>query len=211
MVEGVSLADRWEALYQGTIAEEDPFHSLLKPDDQRGEVAAWGGPHVTLLDALTCSTPNDFDRIVTGVASRTSPPEITPTDLDLVGRGLLVIRCVSPALDDLRARLVRATRPLVTRQPLADEEVQRAFWWIDRQSERPVEHRAQLDRALQAYRDAGSPPLPGSRHFRLGFLIKLCRERDEATEPKRDERQARLDDFLSLGEPPWYSQPEAST
>src|SRR5262249_46306721 len=144
MVDGFPLAERLGALYEGTIAGEDPLHSLLEPDDQRGEVAAWGGPHITLLDALTFADPDAFDRVVTGATGPTMSPVIGPRDLALFGGGSLVIRCASPELDNLRDRLTRATRPLVARQPLADEEIQRACWWIDRQSDRPTEHRTWL-------------------------------------------------------------------
>jgi len=204
MFEGSSLADRLAALYQGKIAEDDPLHSL---QSQRGEVASWGGPHITLLDALTTADPDTFDRIVIKVVGGTRPPEIRPLDLALFGSSSLVILCESPDLDNFRPRLIQATRPLMTSQPLADEEVQRAYWWIDLKCPGLKGRHDLLDLALRTYRDAGSPPLPNSRHFRLGFLAKLCHERKAAAVEECEERQARLDYFLSLGEPPWYSRP----
>ena len=47
----------------------------------------------------------------------------------------------SPELERLRLALVEATRDLIVRAPLTDEEFQRAAWWVRR-----VDHEAEQSR-----------------------------------------------------------------
>jgi hypothetical protein len=203
--EGIPIADRLAALYASRVRADDPLFQLLAPIDQRGEVNAWGGPHFTLLDALTIRDLKIFQGIVRDVCSKFSPPTITATGLVIWSGKSLVLRCESPELDRVRAALIEATRSCIERAALSDEEVQKARWWIMQQSRRPQFDLPPLDDALRVYAKAGRPPLPTSRHFRLGFLVKLVKEWRRAPEAERSSREGALSHFLTFGEPPWYA------
>lgn len=205
LVEGIPLAPRLEALYQGRLAGKDPLVQLLRPIDQRGEVNAWGGPHLTLLDAMTVKDPGAFARQVKEVCRAFAPPQLTAKDLCIWHEKSLVLRFESPELEQVRAALVQATRPCIERFPLMDEEVQKARWWIEKQGHHRQIDLLQLDEALHRYAEAGSPPLPSSRHFRLGFLVKLVKGLNRAGSGQAPQRERALQHFLRFAEPPWYA------
>jgi hypothetical protein len=202
-------ADWVHSFWADTLPADDPLQALRRPHDLRGEVQAWGGAHWTLLDALTTTAPATFDAVVRKVCAAFDPPTITPEALALRvwGKGSLVVHCSSPAVDELRAALLQAVHPLITRVRLTDEEFQRAAWWIRQvcgaDAGRLAANLAALDRARQTYRQAGSPPLPSSRYFRLGLLVRLVKNRDQADGERRASRDAALHHFLARGEPPW--------
>jgi hypothetical protein len=207
--EGTPLAVRLDKLYKGSLEPEDPLFQLLHPVDQRGEVNGWGGPHLTLLDALTVTRLAEFTRIVQDVCRHFDPPEVTATSLSVWNNKALVLRCDSPGLNQARAALIEATRPCIERYPLTDEEIQRAKWWIEQRGHRAQANLQHLDQALSRYTAAEAPPLPASRHFRLGFLVKLVKDLDGASETNRPGRESDLIHFLKHGEPPWYASGSA--
>jgi hypothetical protein len=202
-------ADWVHSFWEGTLPPGDPLQKLREPQDLRGEVQAWGGAHWTLLDALTTTAPAAFDEVVRRVCASFPPPTIRPENLALRvwGKGSLVIQCSSPAVDELRGALLQAVHPLITRVRMTDEEFQRAAWWIRQvcgaEPERLSANLAALDCARQIYRQAGSPPLPSSRYFRLSLLVRLVKNRDQADADGRASREAALLHFLTRGEPPW--------
>ncbi len=200
----IPLITRLERLYVGEIDTADPLYILRYPIDQRGEVNAWGGPHITLLDALTVRDVTEFARIMRDVCPECRPPVVAATHLSVWNRKSLVLHCESPGLEEIRRALIKATRQCIERLPLTDEEIQKARWWIHEHSPDPRLHLQQFQRALQRYFEVGTPPLPASRHFRLGYLVKSSKELDWANEDERPTRQRALDYFLSYGEPTWY-------
>lgn len=211
------IADWLERFWDGASPPDDPLAELLRPADLRGEVVAWGGPHLTLLDALTTTEPTRYDAAVRAACRRVGRPTIRPGDVSVwptprwdgdraVDGSSVVLRCHCPELDALQLELVEATRPLIARSPLADEEWQRAEWWIDRVSPDAEADRGYLDAARRLYREAGRPALPSSRHFRLDRLVRLVRWIDAAPDGQAARRQAALFHFLTHGEPPWATE-----
>jgi hypothetical protein len=223
---------RWiRRFWQGDLPKGDPLYPLLHPD-QRGEVHAWGAwPHWTCLDALTVEDPDAFDAVVKTVCGLYTRAAIRPTELAIYGdRTALAVASSCPPLKRMIRHLVDATRHLVARSPITDEEWQRAAWWIEAQGRRPGEappssggrsraagrrhasavrgveaNRTALLEARKAYLERGAPPLPRCRHFRLGFLIRLWKELKRAGRRASARRRGRhLDYFLTYGEPPWY-------
>lgn len=194
------------ALWRGQVPDDDPLRPLV---GQVGEAAAWGDePHITLTDALTTADPGSFADRVRAVCAAVEPVRVVPAELCLYGLGTaLVVRLESSGLASLRRALQDVTRGLVARSPLTDEEWQRAAFWIDRCGgpARDENHRA-LRRARERYELVGSPPLPSSRHFRLGRLVAFSRALDRA-QARGDAVAAErnLHGFLrSQGDPPWY-------
>ena len=203
--DGIPLHARLQALYEGSISNKDPLSRLLHPVDQRGEVNAWGGPHLTVTDALTMQPPEEFSRVVIDVCRGFDPPVVTPKGLTVWGGTALVLGCESPELESVRAALAAATRSCIERSPLTDEEIQRAQWWIRQRGHQAQDNLEHLNEALRWYAEAGSPPLPASRHFRLGFLVRLAKELHHAKPDARSSRERALFHFLHYGEPPWYA------
>ena len=91
LAEGFPLANRLRQLYDATLPASDPLFGFLAPEDLRGEVAAWGGPHGTVLDALTCRDPDRFSAVVHDVCRQFAVPEIRPRALKILARTFLVI------------------------------------------------------------------------------------------------------------------------
>ena len=207
--DGVPLFGRLKALYEGRVADGDPLACLLKPKDQRGEVQGWGGPHITLLDAMTVQRLAEFTRIVQDVCREFDAPVLTAKKLTVWNRKVLVLRCESAPLDQLRAALIAATQGCVHRVSLTDEEIQKAKWVIEQRSKQPQYDLQSLDRALGAYLRAGAPPLPSSRHFRLGFMVKLWKSVEQAEGKSRAGHERGLEHFFEHGVPPWYAGPSA--
>jgi hypothetical protein len=197
--------DGWvRGLWQGDLPVDDPLRCLLGPDDLRGEVAAWGGVHVTDLDALEITDVDAFAEIVKCICSVCPPPSLTPWDLAIFGRAL-VVTCEAPELKRVNAALMKATSHLIARAPLTDEERQRAEWWIGHVGVQVDANLQALHAACQKYLEAGSPPLPTSRHFRLGYLMRLWKELQRAAPADRESCAAGLDYFLTHGEPAHYA------
>ena len=204
---------RWvRRFWRGRSPRSDPLWHLLHPRDSRGEVTAWGdSPHWTVTDALTVVDPEAFGRIVKGVCRLCPRPTLEPKGLRLLPGGpvlgtSLVVSCRAPALEPIRRVVLDATSHLVARQPLADEEFQRAEWWVRQVGKAVKANLAALWDAREQYLAAGAPPLPSSRHFRLGFLVRLCKAlRNAATADERKSCERRVGYFLSRGEPPWYA------
>jgi hypothetical protein len=204
LAEHIEFARWLESFWSGDLPSGDCLRELLEPDDLRGDVVAWGGPHWTLLDALTTDDPGAFARVVRAVCSLCRPLTITPEGLSIFGGTSLVVQCKCPEFDRLRAALAEATRPWIARSPLVDEEFQRAEWWIRRVSNDAGRDLAALAGAREVYLRAGSPALPRSRHFRLGFLVRLYKERSRAVGGVESAGE-RLEHFLTRAEPPWYA------
>ncbi len=216
--ENLRLAVRLRLLYAGCINRDDPLHTFLHPVDQRGDAATWGGPHLTLLDALTYNDTNQFFSEIQKACSDFEPPEIKPTKLTILGKSSLVLRCECPALELLKSKLIMATRHLIDRVEVTDEEITRAYERIARYGHA---NREIFEQAVLYYRNAGSPCLPRSRYFRLGLLTRLVAEllrikvdskQKKAQSVDQDQaesnllmKQTQLDHFLTYGEPPWYS------
>jgi len=114
--EGIPLAGRLRALYSGRIGSNDPLYELLRPN-QLGEVGAWGGPHITLLDALTVGDLAEFILIVRNICRQFDPPELTVHQVSVWSGRLLVLRCESLGLEQVRAALIQATRQYIERFP----------------------------------------------------------------------------------------------
>jgi hypothetical protein len=195
-----------KALWEGRLPQGDPLRELLEPHDLRGEVAAWGAvPHLTVLDARTTADPEAFACAVRGVCRRSPRPTIRPEGLAVLGRNSLVVRCASPELEDLRAALAEAVQHLIVRARLTDEEFQRAAWWIRRVGQDVAGNLALLEEARQRYLQAGAPPLPSARHFRLGYLVRLVKD-IQAAGNDRAAREDNLRYFLIRGgEPFWHA------
>ncbi len=203
MVEGTPF-DAWvQGLWHGALPADDPLRCLLEPGDRRGEVAAWGGVHVTDLDALEITDVDAFAEIVKCICSVCTPPSLTPWDLDIFGRAL-VVTCEAPELKRVNAALMKATSHLIARASLTDEERQRAKWWIGQVGVQVDANLQALHAAWERYAEVGSPPLPTSRHFRLGYLMRLWKELQRATPQDRESRAAGMDHFLTHGEPAHY-------
>jgi hypothetical protein len=206
--EGTPIAHRLDALYQGRVPPGDPLSRLLRPVDMRGEVGAWGGVHITLLDALTVSDPERFIRTVREICSRHRAPTVTAKDLCIWSKKSLVLRCESSALDALRADLISATHDCIERYPLSDEMIQKAEWLIRSRGANVSVNLAMLAAAVHRYDAAGAPPIPASRHFRLGFLVKLLKEAQRAAaagDQAQELADRALSYFLERGNPPWYA------
>jgi len=195
-----------QRFWNGASDEEDPLRQLLCPD-VRGEVTAWGvWPHWSSTDALTTSDPDGFARLVKTVCRLAQPPTIYPEELSIFGSNALVVKCGEIGLAALRSTLVEATRHLIARLPLADEEFQKAEWWIRHVGNDPDKHLRSLWMARDLYLDAGSPALPSSRHFRLGFLVRLSKEIERAKDASEaGEKAKHLQYLFTRGEPYWYS------
>lgn len=208
--EGTPIAHRLDGLYQDRFPLGDPLCRLLRPVDMRGEVGAWGGVHITLLDALTVSDPDSFIRTIREVCSRHGAPTVTATELCIWSNKSLVLRCESPELDAVRADLIAATHDCIERYPLSDEMNQKAEWLIRDRGVNVSENLDMLAAAIHRYDEAGGPPIPASRHFRLGFLVKLIKEAQRANtvgDPARERAERALAYFLESGNPPWYATP----
>jgi hypothetical protein len=220
-----ALAQRLSALYAGTIPPTDALHSFLWPRDQRGEVIAWAGPHFTLLDAYAVSDGAEYDRRVREVLTRVQALRLVATGLAVFGPAL-VIRYRCEASDGLRGGLRDATADLVARHPLTDDQIQKAYWWIESQgpeTNRCAAHLAALDRALLRYRQAKSPPLQASRHFGIQYLLRCSKALDRANralaaaqangaagtvqecEDKVLKARNNLDYYFLKGIPAWYA------
>lgn len=197
---------RWiRRLWRGVVSRGDPLRRLLRPRDLRGEVAAWGrSPHWTVLDALTVTDPEAFASQVKAVCRLCAPPTICPLRLGFWGSTALVVECLSDALQRIYGSLVTTTRHLIARVPLADEEFQKAEWWIVKTGGDVKANLQALFGARKEYLKAGAPPLPASRHFRVGFLVRLWKEWNRASRDRRDLKAKQLRYFLSYGEPHWY-------
>jgi hypothetical protein len=202
--EAVPLANRLQALYDGTVRETDPLYRLLSPVDQRGEVQAWGGVHLTILDALTVRDPNQFVDIVRKICRSIPSPTVTATGLVVWGKNL-VLKCDSPALARIRSALITATRQCLEKSPLTDEEIQRAYWWIWQRAEQPEKAIEVLSETVKRYVESGSPALPHSRHFRLNYLVHLVRRVLRAKDDDKAAHERHLKHFLEHGEPHWYA------
>ncbi len=187
--------------------EDDPLRQLLEPEDLRGEVMAWGDyPHWTVLDAMTTFAADEFTEIVKSVCRLALSPTIRPEGLRIYGSSALVVKCVERGLDRIRAALVVASRHLIARSQLTDEEFQRAEWWIRRINNDVSGHLGSLRAARRQYLENGCPPLPNSRHFRLGFLVRLIKEIERANDGAvREAKRRHLRYFFSHGEPHWYA------
>ena len=200
--------------WAGKCAPDDPLYELMYPLDLRGEVTAWGEtPHWTILDVLTTSHPNDFDEVVRSVCKITSDLTIEPRELDMWGNGVMM-KCDSPSSESLRTVLAASTRHLIARFPVTDEEFQRGEWWIARICGNESRNLSLLRDLKKYYQAVGSPSVPSSRHFRLGFLMHLYRSHRNAVEQGNADlstrTQAALNCFLRFGEPSWYHQPYKS-
>ena len=207
---GTQIADRLDALYQDRLPLGDPLDRLLRPVDMRGEVGSWGGVHITLLDALTVSDPEGFIRAVREICSRHRAPTVTAKELCIWSNKSLVLRLESPELDAIRAELIAATHDCIERYPLSDEMIQKAEWLIRDRGVRVPENLDMLAATIHRYDEAGAPPIPASRHFRLGFLVKLIKEAQQAAaadNPARERAERALTYFLESGNPPWYAAP----
>lgn len=197
---------RWvRRFWKGRSPQDDPLWHLLHPADLRGEVAAWGlWPHWTVLDALTVSNTERFAKIVESVCRLSARPRIEPQRFSIFGRAL-VVRCTCDLAPKIQLALGMATRHVIARMPLADEEFQRAEWRIRQVGKDVQTNLDALRETRRRYREAGAPPLPSSRHFRLGFLVRLVKELSRATGDEARASKARhLDHFLKYGEPYWY-------
>lgn len=198
----------WEASSGVDIPDDDPLQQFIEPGDLRGEVQAWGrrDPHITVTDAMTTCEPDEFDLKIKNICASFPQPVIEPTALSIFAKAL-VIRCSSPDLLAVRREIIEATRPLVHRTPVCDEEWQRCYWWI-RQihgiGKTADAHLREVDYARNVYIESGSPSLPGSRHFRVGFLLRMTKT---ARRLKNSEvaSQQNLEHFLKKGEPHWYA------
>jgi hypothetical protein len=219
MVEG-RFAEWLEQFWSGRAPKEDALYELFHPNDMSGEVRAWSGPHLTLLDALTTCVPDQYDTVVREVCRRHPAPTIRPIAVAVwptprieaghtLGGSSLVLRCASPELDGLQRDLVKTVRPLLCRSALADEEWQRAEWWVRQVSTTVEQDLRVLGQARAAYLTAGCPPLPSSRHFRLDRLVRLVRSLEDAPSAEHARRRHEaLAHFLSCGEPPWALEPQ---
>lgn len=204
--EETEFGQRLRRFWDGTSGRDDPFRQLLEPEDLRGEVTAWGdAPHWTVLDAMTTCAPDEFADVIKSVCRLALPPTIRPKRLQIYGSSALVVECVEQGLSHLRAALVATTRHLIARSQLADEEFQRAEWWFRRIGKDAADQPNLVERARGHYVEAGSPPLPNSRHFRLGFLARLVKEMELAKDvAERELKSKHLQHFLAHGEPHWY-------
>lgn len=199
LMAGDSEFARWvQGLWSDTLPADDILNRLLRPHDLRGEVAAWGGVHWTILDALTVNDTAEFDNVVRDLCARSAQPTLSIDRPSMIGNSTLAVRCHSPELDELRMSLINTTRRLLVRSVLADEEWQHAEWWITLRLKHPDANIAiaGLRECRAWYRAAGSPPLPSSRHFRLGYLLRLFE--------KSSKSDAHLQYFAEYGEPFWY-------
>ena len=201
-----SLGDWLREFYQERTAPGDPLHELLDPKDLRGEVNAWGGPHITVSDALRVLDPAEFARICRSICADREPPEISFTDMD-VHRTALVIECESKQLSQLRLELLEATSHLIEREPLTDREFQQTLERIQTQDiDRRTANESALEQARREYLAHNSPDLPTSVHFRLPFLVGLCRRMAATDDPaERSARRESLEYYLDFRQPPWYA------
>jgi hypothetical protein len=191
--------------WRAKSGQHDPLRLLLKPNDRRGEVEGWGiWPHWTVLDALTVSDPGAFAGIVKAVCRLCPPPILRPDRLAIYGATSLVVQCSSPPLTRIAHALMTATRHLIARAPLADEEFQKAEWWIRIIGKEVKANCRALFEARKEYLRAGAPPIPRSRHFRLGFLVRLWKDWKRAKKDP-DRRHRHWQYFLAYGEPYWYA------
>lgn len=197
-----------EAFWNGSVDDPDPLASLLRPRDMRGEVAAWGGPHWTILDALTVSDPDVFDSTVHSICKQHGRPSIEPVQLTVLGSNSLVVMCKSASLVQLRRELIEALRPQISRAPLADEEFQRLEWWIRKVGNQVKENSKALRDAQEHYNACGSPALPLSRYFRCGYFLRLFKETFRTNGDAQRTAEQNLSYFLTHGEPTWYASDE---
>jgi len=201
-----SLGDWLDRFYRGTTPPQNPLYQLLDPIDLRGEVNAWGGPHITVSDALRVTDVDKFAQMCRSICARYKKPAISFADLD-VYRTALVIKCESQELSALRLELLEHTSCLIEREPLTDHEFQEALDHIEQQDgDRRDHNRANVETARREYMEHDSPPLPTSIHFRLPFLVGLCRSLAAADEPEeKSKRRERLEYYLEFRQPPWYA------
>jgi len=182
--------------YDGLTPSVDPLYRLLRPADLRGEVNAWGGPHLTLSDANRVTDEKEFARRAALICARHEPPVVFFKEL-AIDRTALVIKCESDHLNTVRQEFLEATADLIDRGCLSDDEFQTALDRIRHHAGvDQADNEAALEVAHREYKSHGSPPIPTSVHFGLPFLVGLCRA------GRRDS----LDYFLRYGQPPWYAR-----
>jgi len=204
MEEGDDYGKWIQSYWKGELSRGDPLQPILNPD-MRGEVTAWGDlPHWTVTDALTTSDQKSFVRAVHDFTKELPQPTLKPKNLKIYGKTALVVECESDELGEMRVNLTQQTHDLITRSPLADEEWQRARWWILRGCNNIEKNLDRLFEAKNYYEESSSPPLPSSRHFRLGFLMRLYKTYYSSEKKDKQKSKAKLDEFLKFGEPPWY-------
>ncbi len=185
-------------------SKKDPLYALLKPRDCRGECRAWGDDsHWTVLDAHVIPNVETFARIAKSICGLSKAPKLVPTGLSIFGGTSLVVKCESKQLALVMKALCRATAHLIDRTRLADEEFQRGEFLIKSVGKDVKANLAALWEARRIYLEAGSPSLPTSKHFRLGFLVRYVKQ------SKNKDNHA-LQYFLTHGEPPWYAKPGTS-
>lgn len=192
--------------YDGLTPPHDPLIPLLYPNDLRGEVNAWGGPHITITDANRMTAPETVARAAREICSRHARPRIWFKGLATYPTAL-VIDCDSEDLLGLRREILEATNHLIERTPISNDEWDAAKAQVQcHAGPHQAENNRVLDRTRKIYAAHGSPMLPTAIHFRLPFLAHLCRELDAATAGEdRAHKQKSLDYYLAHGQPPWYA------
>lgn len=138
------------------MSDQDPLRQLLNADEL-GEVKGWGaGPHITICDALTSSNPERFDEVIRVCCGALQAPKIEPRDLKIFKGIALVVRIQSPALEEIKVKVQEATHPYIVRYPIADEEWQRAAWWIREKDGEVAKNLEVLKTAREIYESAGT-------------------------------------------------------
>ena len=194
LIEG-GIGEWLEDFYEGRTPSSDPLYHFLHPEDLRGEVNAWGGPHLTVSDALRVTDAEEFAQIARSKCLQYESPEVVFEGL-AVYRTALVITCRSKQLNDLRLALLEKSSYLIERERITKEEFDEALSRIRSCGGADQNKNEQaLDYARQQYELHDSPELPTSVHFRLPFLVGLCRAK----------KWKSLKYFLDRRQPPWYS------
>jgi hypothetical protein len=174
----------------------DPLQATLGPS-RLGEAAAWGGPHVTIVDYASLQVP--FRDAVQSILRSIHRPVVRRGRLGLHKGGMAaVLHFESPDLDACRRALETEIASLIVRTPIVDEEWQRARLWILNCGKGdPAENLRRLGVAKQAYDAAGRPGLQGAFPWRLNALVDYA---------NRTDRKA-LDTLLTTGMWPHVGRP----
>jgi len=207
MIEIESFLDLVTPFWDGTLYANHVLWPLYHPVRQCGEVTAWGGAHVTLVDDGITGDLSQLTESVGAVASSLPPMMLeinTEKPLDIFGTAL-VVRLVSAKLAELRARLIKDTCHLFCKAPITDATFQFADWWIRSRLCNVTANLRYLEHAWQIYQNANAPLLPQTRHFALGHLVKLVKEAERAKGTDREtDKAAALEYFLEYGQPSHY-------
>jgi hypothetical protein len=172
-----AFIDWLQAYWEQRLPATDPLQNVLGPT-RIGEAAAWGGPHVTIVDYA--SLKRRFRSAVSSIIKKIPRPVVRRGGLGFYKGGMvLVLHFESPDLDACRRALEKEIASVIALTPVVDEEWQRARLWILNCGKGdPEDNLRRLAVARQAYEAAHSPGLQAAFPWRLNALVEYANRSD---------------------------------